>query len=77
MYMELSYLRLFMFTKNKTESTEALDIQHCLPKLCFVIHLVYEPVRDKTNNLGFRPSPTQASLYSHRSRLEARNFGFK
>ena len=26
---------------------------------------------------GFRPGPTQTSLYSHRSRLEAGNFGFK
>ena len=24
-----------------------------------------EPPRGKTNNLGFRPSPTQTSLYSH------------
>ena len=28
----------------------------------------------KTNNLGIRPVPTQISLYSHRSRLEAGNF---
>ena len=38
---------------------------------------VSEPVREKTNNLGFRPAPTQTSLYSHRSRLDASNFGFK
>ena len=31
----------------------------------------------KTNNLGFRPGPTQTSLYSHRSRLETCTFGFK
>ena len=36
-----------------------------------------EPVRDKTNNLGFRPGPTQTGLYCHRSRLETGNFGFK
>ena len=30
-----------------------------------------EPVRDKTNNLGFRPGLTQTRLHSHRSRLEA------
>ena len=35
------------------------------------------PVRDKTNNLGFRPGPTQTGLYSHRCRLETLNFGFK
>ena len=33
--------------------------------------VVSEPVHEKTNNLGFRPGPTQTRLYSHRSRLEA------
>ena len=28
--------------------------------------LKYEPVREKTNNLGFRPGLTQTGLYSHR-----------
>ena len=36
-----------------------------------------EPVHEKTNNLGFRLGLTQTRLYSHRSRLEACNFGFK
>ena len=27
---------------------------------------LFEPVHEKTNNLGFRPGPTQTSLYSHR-----------
>ena len=36
-----------------------------------------EPVREKTNNLGFRPGPTQTGLYSHRKRLEASNVRFK
>ena len=31
----------------------------------------------KNNNLSFRPCPTEIGLYSHRSRLEARIFGFK
>ena len=31
---------------------------------------LHEPVHDKTNNLGFRPGPTQTDLYSYRSRLE-------
>ena len=31
----------------------------------------YEPSCGKTNNLGFQPTPTQISLYSHRWRLEA------
>ena len=32
---------------------------------------IFEPVHEKTNNLGFRPGPTQTGLCSHRSRLEA------
>ena len=37
----------------------------------------FEPVREKTNNLCFRPGPTQTSLYKHRRWLEAGNFGFR
>ena len=33
--------------------------------------VLYEPVREKTNNFVFRPGPTQTDLYSHRNRLEA------
>ena len=36
-----------------------------------------EPVREKTNNLGFRPGLTQTGLFSHRTLLEAGNFVFK
>ena len=39
--------------------------------------VVYEPLREKTNNLGFRSGPTQTSLFSNRSRLEVWNLGFK
>ena len=31
----------------------------------------YEPVREKTNNLGFRPGLTQTRLHSHTIKLEA------
>ena len=41
------------------------------------MYIQNEPVHEKTNNLGFRPGLTQTRLCSHRSRLEARNFGFK
>ena len=34
-------------------------------------------MHEKNKNLGFRPSLTQTGLYSHRSRLETLNFGFK
>ena len=33
--------------------------------------LIFEPLREKTNNLGFRPGPTQTGLYCHRRMLEA------
>ena len=33
--------------------------------------MTFEPVHDKTNNLGFRPGPTQTSLYSHRRNPES------
>ena len=33
--------------------------------------LKFEPVREKTNNLGLRPGQLQTRLYSHRKRLEA------
>ena len=36
-----------------------------------------EPVREKTNNLGFRPGLIPTELYKQRRWLEAWNFGFK
>ena len=30
-----------------------------------------DPSHEETNNLGLRPCPTQISLYSHKSRIEA------
>ena len=32
---------------------------------------IYEPVHEKTNNLGFRPGLTQTRLYSYRIKLKA------
>ena len=48
--------------------------------LFFVIgfsDVINEPVREKTNNLGFRPGLTQTGLYNHRRWLEAGNFVLK
>ena len=42
---------------------------------CFM--LLFEPVYEKTNNLGFQRGPTQTRLYCHRRWLEAGNFGFR
>ena len=39
--------------------------------------MTYEPAREKTNNLGFRPGPTQTKLYKHRRWIEAGNVGFR
>ena len=39
--------------------------------------ITLEPRREKTGLRGFRPGLTQTHLYSHRSRLEAWNFGYK
>ena len=39
--------------------------------------IINEPRREKTGLRGFRPGLTQTNLYSHRSRLDACNFGFK
>ena len=47
-----------------------LDEYKNLDVLVRINSLTNEPVRDKTNNLGFAPGPTQTELYSHRSRLE-------
>ena len=33
--------------------------------------IIIEPVREKTNNLGFRPGLTQTRLHSHTIKLEA------
>ena len=52
-----------------------VDILQCI-YFCLLTSQ-YEPVREKTNNLGFRPGLTQTGLYSHRTLLEAGNFVFK
>ena len=36
----------------------------------------YEPRREKTGLRGFQPGLTQTDMYSPRSSIEARNFGF-
>ena len=41
------------------------------------IEYTCKPMREKTNNLCFRPGPTQTGLYKHRSWLEAGKFGFR
>ena len=38
---------------------------------------INEPRREKTGLRGFRPGLTQTELYSHRRRLDVRNFEFK
>ena len=38
---------------------------------------IFEHVREKNQQFGFRPGPTQTGLYSHRRWLEAGNVGFR
>ena len=35
------------------------------------LYLIFEPVHEKTNNLGFQQGLTQTGQYNHRRRLEA------
>ena len=42
-----------------------------------VVHIIFEPSHDKTNNLGFRPGLIQTGLYKHKRLLEAGNFRFR
>ena len=58
------------------QGSHSLTLGHCATHKYKEIEtslteLSIEPVHEKTNNLGFRPGPTQTRLYSHRSRLEA------
>ena len=39
--------------------------------------IIKKALNEKSNNFNFQPGPTQTGLYSHRSRIEASNFGFK
>ena len=66
------------FSRVEAHFGSFVDQRRCL--LCFTCHLCSvvecdekssEPVHDKTNNLGFRPGPTQTSLYSHRRNPES------
>ena len=46
-------------------------------KQLYLVIILACAVHEKTNNLGFRPGPTQICLYNLRSRLEPWNFRFK
>ena len=37
---------------------------------------IFQPVHEKTDNLGLRPGPAQTGMYSHRATLKASNFGY-
>ena len=63
------------FAKVKLGNMYCIIMDICAA-IFFLLHL-FEPVRDKTNNLGFRPGLTQTGLYKHRRWLEAGNFGFR
>ena len=63
-------------TKGQSQTTEciimsAISLVVIDDKPSRKLSEIYEPVHDKTNNLGFLPGLTQTGLCSHRSRLEA------
>ena len=41
------------------------------------LQLGHEPRCEKTSLQGFRPGPIETGLYSHRSKQESCNFGYK
>ena len=45
--------------------------QHKHSRKLILLLLKFEPVHEKTNNLGFRPGRTQTRLYSDSIKLEA------
>ena len=51
--------------------------EFCFLGFDFGFATLSEPQRKKTGLRGFRPGLTQTGLYSHRSWLEALNFGFR
>ena len=57
-----NYLFLFLYTIFK-------EYKHIIFRS--MTRLLYEPMHEKTNNLGFRSGPTQTDLYSRRRMLEA------
>ena len=65
------------------ESLKFTALIYCIISIVYYIMQVFsssqlfEPVHEKTNNLGFRPGLTQTGLYNHRRWLEAGNFVFK
>ena len=53
-------------------------VRHVRKPHCWFSHEVAQIIDpEKTDNLGFRPGPTQTGLYSHRSRIESLNFSVK
>ena len=58
--------------ENKSKVDDTRYKQHGPEKHRGLVCKRFEPVHaEKTNNLGFRPGPTQTGLYSHKRWLEA------
>ena len=69
-FRELEHVNILKLLGQCTETLPFLVIMEFPALVC-------EPWHEKNNNLGSRPDATQTGLHSHRSRLEARKFGFK
>ena len=62
---ESDYLKGIQFYVNFNDLERVSDsVESC-------VLFLFEPVHEKTNNLGFRPGLTQTRLYSHSIKLEA------
>ena len=71
--MELNLLTNIKIESEEVSSTFELSMNFILLINGEIIVgiLTFEPCREKTGLLGFRPGRTQAGLYSHRRLLEA------
>ena len=72
----MSYL-LATYNGENVQIIISLLIDFTLAKTNFLLNCntivfkIHEPMHVKTNNLDFRPGPTETKVYSHKSRLGA------
>ena len=57
--------------QQKRSISQVLILRICRLEKISTFKLLNEPVREKTNKLGFRPGLTQTRLHSHTIKLEA------
>ena len=70
----IEFTRAYFFCDKPTLSKKTCPWKLGLNHNRTITIILYEPLNDKTSNLGFRLGPTQNGMYSHRSRLEKLEF---